>query len=74
MTSDEIKEIIKLARRHRVKSMSIAGLSFELRPSKKKPIQIPEQDKPPKVSLPPVPTLDQINDHIYKDKPEEGDL
>lgn len=72
MTAAELKDLILFARRNRVKSISIDGASFELfTPGKKQPKAESNPEKPT-VSIPKLPTLDQINDFIYTDPPEEN--
>lgn len=71
MMLSEAQALIVWARKHRVKSIAIDGLSFELfEPGEKRPkIQASPEKSPP--HSPSLPTLDQINEFIYRDPPEE---
>lgn len=74
MELDKLKEIVRFAKRNRIKSITVDGFSLELAPRKKKKIQAPIDPQPSKPiqTLPPIPTLDQINDWIHNN-PEEQD-
>lgn len=72
MTLNEIKAVIEYAKKSRVKSLTIDGLSFELFERQKREKRI-KPTQPNEKTLPNdrLPTLDEINRFIYENPEEE---